>query len=499
MVKEYGWHAFETVGYATAVNLSQYELFLKQDVDNYVMRLECVPEIRRRDGICMYEAWGSDGYRREAVVLRKWEATALKDQVPAEMYSGDTVYHTGEFQCIRMDWAPLEGEGIGSRPNSEYPVWYLLIGRIAQPSKIKSLWKLDELPYARWAKVHGFQVFRDFWYQGLRPCPEADGDNDIDEVDEAGFHGVGYLVSNKLEEDRLRYYKTLLFQVEPCKITLQALTEHGKEHTVNALTFVLYEEEDDTEGMDKSPDARDPDTTSIEGAGTASIEEGPVSDQPRNGDTGIDNATLLDKPPPLRPRRRRFPILRDVGRPARASDFKEKLKLLQSPNRPRSTLMDVVNAKNLVTPPESPAKDKECEEECEGESEYEGCTESIYGCPPPYPQIVFEEERPWWNQDQGSVKSKQMENEESDNRTDTFESEGAWMGSGRKASALSKSAGVVSTTPTVNKQSLPVRKRSYEHEEPSPEPEMPTVTDEEVSEDSGKVEDMGIDPEQPVS
>jgi hypothetical protein len=50
---------------------------------------------------------------------------------------------------------------------------------------------------------------------------------------------MAYLVTNKLAEDRLRFFKTHLFKVVRCKITLDPLSNFAQPHVVDGLTFVF--------------------------------------------------------------------------------------------------------------------------------------------------------------------------------------------------------------------------------------------------------------------
>jgi hypothetical protein len=393
------------------------------------------------------------------------------------MRSGDTTYDTGEWESLHLDraWKYPDDYETGPQTQSEYPMWYFLTGAIAQPLKMKALWKLDELPYARWANVYGLQTFGDDWYQGLRPCSEFDEDMDDNDV---GALGVAYLVNNKLQEDRLRLYKTLLFEVKQCKIILHALTEHGAEQTVDAMTFVLCDEADESEEEAESPESLGSDSA---------------------------DAALLEESPPLTPRRPRFPILRCVGRPAHPANFNARLRLLRSSSRPRSSLMHIINAENLITPPispprspsrsppRSPPRSPDDEEELEKETESDDCMDTIHGRPPPYPRIVFEEMGPWWDLKSGYTKSGETVDTEPDHETTTFQSEGIWMVSGTGASVDLNSPSVQSITPDVSERSLPIRERLSEVKEPPPEPSGPTVTVEEVLAASDRMDDTEND------
>lgn len=231
-----------------------FELFLKQQVDDDVMRLACAPEIERNNMIHTHRGLDDQSLVREVIVLRQWESQRLKDKLPISMRKGRIVFFTGSWESISLSWAAKDLHDASKfpyiydttlpqyRPNEalpgprqeDYPVWYFLTGPITKPNKLQTLLKRNFEPYKHCAVVHGLVTLR-------RHVFEATVETDYHEEYAVLGPSVGtaYLIKSKEEEDRLRYFKTDNFTVARCKITLCPIHESGQPHEVDGLTFVL--------------------------------------------------------------------------------------------------------------------------------------------------------------------------------------------------------------------------------------------------------------------
>jgi hypothetical protein len=252
-VQAYGATDFKDLG-DIVCGRGQWELMLKQDVDNYVDRLGCAPQLDRKDGIHLYQAWDKDEFEREVVVLREWEAQHATINLPTTMRLGPIVFFTGRWEEIPLEWAPKKLHTASTLPSvhdatlsqhrlnehqapqplqHDYPVWYFLTGSIARPENMRTLWKLDSLPYYRHATADGLTSIRYGKCEAL-----IQSSSTKEEWHTKKSVGTAYLVMDKLSEDRLRYFKTHLFKVIRCKITFCPLNEYAQSHVVNGLTFI---------------------------------------------------------------------------------------------------------------------------------------------------------------------------------------------------------------------------------------------------------------------
>jgi hypothetical protein len=465
------------------------------------MRLSCVPEIQRPDGIRLHTAFDHKGIPCEVVVLRMWEASTLKENLPKEMYSGSIAYHTAEYECISLDWASKELEedpdllksqdsqqqiqtGEVERPLQDgYPVWYFLTGTISRPSKIKALWKLDQAPYARYATVHGLIKIQDRDYEGLVPCSDVDR-----YMNNTSALGVAYLAKSKLAENRLRYYKTSLFEVIRCKIKLHPLTDRGQEHEVDGLTFVVCSEEARTHQIAEPPIAE---FLGAVGSGNEEPEERDLEPEERGVDPeeGSDKATSRDgNPEDDRPP---FPVLKQ-GREGSASATSERRMMLLSPSRPRSSLMFVENAEDMSSSPGSATNHLEED----NVSDVSCSSEVIHGHCQPGSKAAFEEATPWWEQSLGVTTTSHNEASSSHierpHTSDLSEDEGIWMVSGGGSGVSSTISSAMSTTPVDANQPLHelVQGRLDEHQGLTPDSDRTAVTVREISDIEAEIDDM---------
>jgi hypothetical protein len=252
-----------------------------QDVDHHVNRYSCAPDFDRPDGPPpVHGAINQYGQKREIIVVREWEAEQLRESLPETMISmsrDDTpiIHYTGQWEYIYFDWARKDLYDTSTIPcvhdttlpqsklnqtepcpqplQDDYPVWYFLTGQIAHPEHMKALWQLSKKPYHRHATVEGLTSIRykhrETSEQRLEPWESAKnyGSGEalvISSPNDNLLHrtkavGLAYLVRDKLSEDRLRYFKTSLFRVKRCKITLNPVSRYGQAHEVDGLTFVL--------------------------------------------------------------------------------------------------------------------------------------------------------------------------------------------------------------------------------------------------------------------
>jgi hypothetical protein len=252
-----------------------------QDVDHHVNRYSCAPDFDRPDGPPpVHGAINQHGQKREVIVVREWEAEQLRESLPETMISmsrDDTpiIHYTGQWEYIHFDWAHKDLYDTSTVPcvhdttlpqsklnqtercpqplQDDYPVWYFLTGQIAHPEHMKALWQLSKKPYHRHATVEGLTSIRykhrETSEQRLEPWESAKnyGSGEalvISSPNDKLLHGnkavgLAYLVGDKLSEDRLRYFKTSLFRVDRCRITLSPISRYGQAHEVDGLTFVL--------------------------------------------------------------------------------------------------------------------------------------------------------------------------------------------------------------------------------------------------------------------
>lgn len=149
--------------------------------------------------------------------------------MPFFMRDADRIYSTREFKTIELVRAskppreeskhsPVEdttlsrhgpGASEPERPlQYEYPVWYFLVGQASNEYTLEELLKHRRLPYTRAAMVDGLTTLQGVHCGGLvhatvKTCASGP----------ASTVGRAYLVRNKLEEDRLRYFHTSLYTV----------------------------------------------------------------------------------------------------------------------------------------------------------------------------------------------------------------------------------------------------------------------------------------------
>jgi hypothetical protein len=163
------------------------------------------------------------------------------------MRSGAIVFFTGRWEGISLEWAPkklhrhdatlsqhrLNEHQVPQPLLDSYPVWYFVTGPIARPENIRTLWKLDSPPYHRYATADGLTSIR---YGKCEALVQSSSTKEQRHTKDSV--GVAYLVMDKLSEDRLRYFKTRLFKVLHCKITLHPLKKYAQSHVFDGLTLV---------------------------------------------------------------------------------------------------------------------------------------------------------------------------------------------------------------------------------------------------------------------
>jgi hypothetical protein len=362
-------------------NRGEFELLLRQEVDDRVVRLNCAPAIRRNNGLRLHNIYDHKGLPRQVIVLRMWEASLLKEYLPPRMWVGNQVYHTGKWESIPLGWAfkniqddcqaassppwtqdakrpqcQLNGGESSRSYQDDYPVWYFLTGQIARSDKLKALWKLENTPYGRLATVYGLKHVQDRHCEGLvqsSKVDEAMGNNKSD--------GVAYFVKNKLAEDRLRFFKTCLFRVIRCKIVLHPVTKYGQPHKMDGLTFIVCQGEAVIHAMANSPTAQalgavDSRCGSLASTSSTAwgfdLEPSTRLDEhtPAVLEDTIDEGTRSDENPEHN--RLKFPVLRETSK-CDAWESASRREWLMSPSRPRSRLSLVENASSIAYPSES--------------------------------------------------------------------------------------------------------------------------------------------------
>lgn len=208
----------------------EWMLFFLHEVDSVVGRITHNKEVDRcSEGIVPFEIQSRAGPARQVAVFRAWEAEIIQISMPISMRRGGYSYFTARYHAIMLAAAPKElhdtskypyvyeptlpqhrlNEGEVARPlQNEYPVWYFLMSPVDDEHVLQYLLKHSEPPYTRDAKVRGFTTAQGLHCGGLF---YSTVEEDYEGANES--RGIAYLVMNKLEEDRLRYFHTDLFKV----------------------------------------------------------------------------------------------------------------------------------------------------------------------------------------------------------------------------------------------------------------------------------------------
>lgn len=257
-IDNYGMEDPKEIGAMAAKARGEFELFLKQDVDDCIARLNYAPEIDRTDGVPLHRVCDSQYINRDVVVLRPWEAKLLRERIPHWTRVGRYVYYTGTWESIPLAWAPKDLHDISRYPyvhdamlpqhrlgedevpdplQNDYPVWYFLTGEIAQPAKLQTLLKLERMPYTRCATVCGLTTLQ---HGKFEATVETYIHDDYRYTDKSV--GIACLIKDIQAEERLRYFKTDQFRVTRCKITLCPINTSGESHEIDGLTFVINQE-----------------------------------------------------------------------------------------------------------------------------------------------------------------------------------------------------------------------------------------------------------------
>ncbi|KAF1920252.1 hypothetical protein BDU57DRAFT_508439 [Ampelomyces quisqualis] len=353
-------------------SLGGWELFVKDDVDDYISRLGCVPEIERKNRIYLHKVSDEEENIASVITLRTWEAALLRKFVPPAMRYGRYIYYTGSWGSLSLAWArkDLREPGVQTgalsqsqhsestfRPplQDKYPIWYFLTGQIARRDKLKALWKLDEMPLKRPAYVTGLTTINHI----NRKAPIiSQGKN------EEGYTkrcvGVAYLVKDKLAETRLRYFKTDRFKVVSCEITLQPLCKHGKRHKINGLTFVLTDLALETMDQPIFAVAGQSEATYFERR-TGNLDYVESTDLPMEPSLAFDGSITLGVEEATLKRRNLedqavmvypFPIIKQ-GRPCSAQEHRARIETIRYHGPFPSKLATVTNALDLPAPSSS--------------------------------------------------------------------------------------------------------------------------------------------------
>ncbi|KAL5114781.1 hypothetical protein ACEQ8H_007343 [Pleosporales sp. CAS-2024a] len=386
------------MGTISARRRGEFEIFLLQDVDDHIDRLGCVPTLGRQGGFRKHPVIDSKGNFRQAIVLRGWEANLLKGIIPMCMMDEDGCWHLARnWECMWTSWAKKDlddtsrhaciiGSTLGqsrldeseiARPRQhEFPVWYFLDGIISHPAKLMALWKLEQEPYGREAKVYGLRRSRYRFTTGLTQA-SAQGEA----RDEDGVKGLAYLVMNKLAEDRLRFFKTNVFEVRRCDIELQPVTPYSQAHTVRGLAFLYRYPELSTPIVSSRTKIQN----KLKGEETLA-----ASDHGKKADGRIQSAECREERWPER-YRLGFPFLReDVEYRCRdAAQTNARRDLMLSSERPRSSLDQVTSMSEIPSPTNSTT------DEANDEAEPEASDCGRRDC--------YQEAGCWWKQAVGTM------------------------------------------------------------------------------------------------
>jgi len=237
-----------------------YEVFLWHELDDGVDRLKYArdkildPKLRRH-AIKFYQALNRSGEPRKVFVLRTWEADDLRERLPTFIRSGSMLYVTNKWESIPLAWATKDLDRASKFPyvydstlpqhrlnqhevarptQNQFPVWYFLVGEASRPKVLQSLLKLDHEPDLRSATVHGLSTVHGPHCEGL---VKSSQEQEYWHINKS--HGSAYLVTDKLEEDRLRYFHTDLFRVIRCTISFWPSDHYGTSFEVQGLAFLL--------------------------------------------------------------------------------------------------------------------------------------------------------------------------------------------------------------------------------------------------------------------
>lgn len=125
-------------------------------------------------------------------------------------------------------------QGEVPRPlQGEYPVWYFLTGGISRQQILMNLLKLDRLPDMRPASIRDMKVVQTQYCSSLVAATTEDVQAGRDVCE-----GYAYLVKSEVEELALRQFKTALYDIVRCKITISKTGTFSTYSDVEGLTFV---------------------------------------------------------------------------------------------------------------------------------------------------------------------------------------------------------------------------------------------------------------------
>ena len=208
----------------------QWMLYFVHEVDTLVDRITQDPQVRRSiKTMVTYEIQNRGGQSRNVSLFRAWEGEIMGNAMPMFMRNEHTLYFTGRWKGISLCVAPKNLHGTSRFPyvhdatlpqhrlnngedprplQDEYPVWYFLVGPLADDEVLQALFRLDEPPFLQPAEVHGFTTVQGSYCSGLARSSAKEVRNGWNYA-----RGHACLLSSKLQEDRLRYFYTDLFKV----------------------------------------------------------------------------------------------------------------------------------------------------------------------------------------------------------------------------------------------------------------------------------------------
>lgn len=112
-------------------------------------------------------------------------------------------------------------------------MWYFLIGDMSQPQNLMDLLKLDKLPDMRPASISKMKEVFTQQCSSLVAATEEDMQSGRDACE-----GHAYLVKNEIEELALRQFKTAIYDIIRCRITMSKQGTFATHSDVEGLTFI---------------------------------------------------------------------------------------------------------------------------------------------------------------------------------------------------------------------------------------------------------------------
>jgi len=165
----------------------------------------------------------------------KWLATGgatFVPMCPALKSLSDDSHAPRSYSTILPQYRLNPGEV--PRPlQNEYPVWYFLTGELARPGHLGHLLKLDDMPDLRPATIQGLKQLT-----GVNGPLLAVPTEQHTRADQYIRDGWAYCVKTEAEETAMRYFKTSMFTIIRCRITLSKGDFVTPSSEVEGLAFI---------------------------------------------------------------------------------------------------------------------------------------------------------------------------------------------------------------------------------------------------------------------